>query len=363
MKRKSQAYDHLACEALIEVLKQEHAVVWREVEAKLAERPYLDLENGLEPHHLLNARHLLISQGKIEEIPDRTRGGETITVLGLSDRRHSETVFAKTAQRKRVLQARYQGWARASKHWPNMIGEAGERVANESLRTAARETLIGYGLQSSPRRQISNLFGKPIPRGPLDNAAFFTPFDNNKPPTPITLLIEVKNGRRWIYPSAVEPFQLLEKAILLQRDHPNDLFLPVFICRRAHFTLFHMAKDLGFLVLQTKEQPILPHSKIAKEKLQEVCSELGYNLIQTDGPLKLLVKRFKETIPKHAVEYASQWRETAQVLAQLPDAVDTLRDSSAGCSDRDIAREIFYKVIVEKLGVHGKWGKKTWESH
>jgi hypothetical protein len=44
------AYTVLARAAILELLDQQHAVVWPEVEARLAEQPWRDLSGGLNPH-------------------------------------------------------------------------------------------------------------------------------------------------------------------------------------------------------------------------------------------------------------------------------------------------------------------------
>ncbi len=161
--------------------------------AYLADRPYPGLRDGINPHHLANARHQLLAQQLIEEIAEPTRGGRRIAILALRDRTRRETAFQRSAARKRLLQTRYLSWASPGSGDPNLIGSAGERIAHASLQAA---TDIGYRLVRPEGGHVTNLFGAPIPGGPLDNAAFSVMLDNQQLPTAVTILIEVKNVRR-----------------------------------------------------------------------------------------------------------------------------------------------------------------------
>lgn len=211
-------YHALARAAIIDLLQREHAAVWLEVEAKLAEQPYLStLRNrGIDPHHLTRARASLLREGTIEEIAATTRGGGSISVLVLRQREKRKTVVDKAAQRKRLLQARYLSWTRASRKMPNAIGEAGERVVHASLAEAAAAG-IGYRLLKTGRGDVAHLFGEVVPGGSLDDAAHLIVDDEHGLPLTITVLIEVKNLRHWIYPSHAELYQLLYKAYLLKK--------------------------------------------------------------------------------------------------------------------------------------------------
>jgi len=166
-------YHALARTSIVDLLRTEHAAVWPEIEAKLAEHPppHMPRLRGIDPHHLTSARHSLLRDGTIEEVSATTRGGGKVTVVALRDRTGHTTAFAKAARRKRLLQARYLSWTRASKKIPNAIGEAGERVVHASLVQATADG-VGYRLLKRPGQgEVTQLFGVPIPGGPLDNAA------------------------------------------------------------------------------------------------------------------------------------------------------------------------------------------------
>jgi hypothetical protein len=312
VKRPPPEYDALARVAILDLLQREHALVWLEVEAKLAERPHPQAPKGINPHHLTNARTALLKENVIHQLTQLTRGGGEVAVFVPTDQRGKKTAVEHAAARKRLLQARYLSWATGSGRRPNLIGEAGERVARASLRA-----VLGHNPANPSGRDVPHLFGQPIPGGSLDDAAHITAFSEDQYPRLVTTLIEVKNVRHWVYPSSTELYQLLEKAARIQIAHPSQLIVPVFICRRAQYTTFRMAKDLGFLVLDTVEQPILPHSELDPEHLAEVQNELGYNLVPTVDAHPKLTNAFRETLPKIGVRIASRWSITAPGLASL----------------------------------------------
>jgi hypothetical protein len=115
---------------------------------------------------------------------------------------------------------------------------------------------LGYIPVRREGGQITSLFGEPVPGGPLDDTAYLTALDDQQVPHTVTLLIEVKNIRHWIYPSSSELYQLLDKAAQLQCARPTQLFLPVLICRRVHYLTFLMAQALGFRFAYTKTHAI-----------------------------------------------------------------------------------------------------------
>ena len=98
-------------------------------------------------------------------------------------------------------------------------------------------------------------------RGPLDHAAVYLELDEDGiPGTAGTIPVEVKNLQDWMLPASPEVYQLLEKAATVQAALPAAPIMPVLICRRAHYTLFRMAKDLGFFVIETRRHFVAPIS-------------------------------------------------------------------------------------------------------
>lgn len=355
-KLNSGQWDALAYAAVLALLAEEHAAVWPEIEAKLAERAHPSFPPGIghiDPHHLQNARHRLLQEGRIEQIFGPTRGGGTVGVFAPTERRGRKTAFEQAAGRKRLLQARYLGWARASARGPNMIGAAGERVAHASLLRAAQAG-VGYRLLNPHPEggQVAQVLGQAVPIGPVDDAAYLVADGPAGTIIPVTVLIEVKNLRHWIYSSSAEVFQLLEKAARLQRARPEQAFVPVLVCRRAHFTAFQMARDLGFLILYTIQQPILPHSEVPAALLAEVRDELGYDLAQSLDPHPFLADAFARTLPQGAARIAERWRVTAPPLADL---FAQLRDGSRPPPERAEVMDALREAARQLPGVGTKW--------
>lgn len=298
---------------------------------------------------------MLLAEGIIEEIAAPTRGGSIVSVLALADRRLRKTSFEEAAGRKRLLQARYLGWATGRGRRPNLVGEAGERVVHASLVEAARAG-AGYNLlKRTATGQVATIFGQPVPGGPLDNAAFLA-IAHNDQPMAVSILIEVKNVRHWIYPSSAELFQLLDKAARLQQDHPTHLFVPVLVCRRGHYTLFKMAEDLGFIAFYTMVQPLLNHSTVEADAVVEVRNELGYtlDLIQADEVQghDFVINGFTKVLPTSAARIALRWQQTAPTLAPF---YQNLRASNLTQSQRNIQIDLLRTAAKHLPDARGGW--------
>jgi hypothetical protein len=319
-------------QAMLELLFREHAAVWPEVQAKIADVIWPTLENVIDPHHLTTIRRDLLREGVIEQIAAPTRGRHVETVLALSSRR-SERAFETAAARKRLLLARYHSWGRTSRGHANLLGSAGERVVRTALQAAApgRYTL----LPTTATGEVAQLFGRTVPGGPLDTAAFLALTDSRGRPTGIqTLVVEVKNVRHWIYPESAELYDLLDKAARLQVANPETPFVPVLVCRRAHTTTFNMAQQLGFFVVETRAQFLLNTSSVRADHVQEVDNELGFSDLVLVSPNVLtpsqsLVRRFAVVLPRYAARTAERLVRSAPIIAKFSGALrrDTLADN------------------------------------
>ena len=208
---------------------------------------------------------------------------------------------------------------------------------------------------SAKTGQANTLFNEPVPGGALDNAAFLTIVGPDGQPTTLTVVVEVKNVRGHLYPRADELYQLLDKAVRLQMARPGMPFVPVLVCRRAHNNTFQMAKDLGFFVVETRDQPILPHSTVTADAVAEVRDELGYSLVQTEDALPLITNAFREVLPKFGRTSAARWAPVAAALAEIPDTLRRLRDDKLRPKERDEEMDTFHKAIMQVEGVTGRW--------
>lgn len=338
---------------ILELLEEQAAAPGVELEARLCVRPWRDAPKAIDPHILTLARHELLEEGRIDVETATTRGGSKVAVFHLAPVvRGTKRKITDAAARKRLLVARWRSWARASQNSPNLIGEGGEAVVHKSLHKAAAH---GYRLIQPSRGEVTSLFGKDVPGGPLDNGAWLLTVDarTQVPRAPIFVPIEVKNVRHWLYPNHAETYQLLHKAAGLANEHPEHPVLPVLICWRAHYRLRQLAADLGFLVFQTYSQYVLPSERIKPQYFEEVRTELGFEDLQiTDSANPQLVDWLTDTVHREAVSKSRRWMEFGRhqidIYAQLR------RDSLSWPEQKDLVEEL-HKIARNNLPRVRKW--------
>ena len=199
-------YVNLAVAALTDMLDKELALVWGEVEAKAAERKWGTLPYSIDPHHLTAARRLVQNELFVETTAP-TRGGRPVTVLIPRQIGRRRRGVDAAAARKRLLQARFYGWAQGTASEPARIGPAGEAVVHASFRDAA--PVAGYKLFNPTTGQVPSVGGETV-LGAFDNGALLTLYDDYEHPTgSVAVVVEVKNLRDWLYPNSHELYQLL----------------------------------------------------------------------------------------------------------------------------------------------------------
>jgi hypothetical protein len=298
-------YTERAKARIHEILGEQHAVVALELEARISEAGYADSGMNIDPHHITNALKALVRQGSvIRADPLTTRGGQAIETIQPADIRRRKTAVSQAAARKRLLYARYLGWATGTKRHPHgLIGPAGEQAVRSGI-------LLSGGLQ--PVRpnagEVTRLLNVDLP-GPVDSAGYAVPLVNGVPGRPITVLVEVKNIRGWIYPSSEEIYQLLFKAVLLQERHPDQPILPVLVCRKAQTTSYWMAQQLGFMIIDMGVQ--FAGDVDDEAAMDEVRNELYFHdLRYGSGPSLRVRDRFQKTLPIHGAKIADAWRNT-----------------------------------------------------
>jgi hypothetical protein len=241
----------LARERILKLVDRESAVVWPEVEAKLADGAVDFGSRTVDPHHLVNARNRLLGEGGLVLNSSPTRGGSLIDVYRVSETRGRSRIVEQAAGRKRLLHARYRGWAKGTKTGSSLTGVALEAVVHDSLRQAAPGA--GWRLINPAKGGFDTIGGVHLP-GPVDNGGFLMTFDIDtaEPGSTAMVLVEAKNLRDWVYPSMPELYQLLAKASYLQMQRPEQMVVPVFVCRRLHFLAREMGFELGFYPMETK---------------------------------------------------------------------------------------------------------------
>lgn len=318
---------------ILHMVEALHAVLWPEVEARAGEAKWSD-HLRVDVNHLMTAREQLLAEGAIEKTLDNTRGGRALAwAYHLPLARGNTTRIARTAARKRLLYARWYGWAVGDARYPaGFVGVGGERVVRASF-SAARPNLyipveIGFG-------PVSNVFGQPILPGSLDSGAWMITRTGGVTGRPMLVPVEVKNLREWLFPHSHQPYQVLAKAAAIQLANPDQLMAPLLICRRRHIQTLYMAKDLGFLIVEAKRQFLLPSADYTEADVEEVRDGIGfYHLTSTDQADALLVSVFNDTLPVRGEALAERWRGGG---AQFLGLYQTLADDRRPKNQRDHA--------------------------
>jgi hypothetical protein len=291
------------------LIDRENAIVYQELVAKAADRPPADAPPGIiriDPHHLNAARKQLLTDGAIVETTAATRGQRPVTVMHRPLTPGVVRAIQDAAAHKRALYGRYLSWASGSPSRPSITAAAAERAVHASILEAA--PTVGLVLSNPNTGQTDDLFGMAVPHGPLDNGLRFFDYEAR---TAYLVPVEVKNLRDWIYPADAALHQLLAKASALQAEHPDQPILPVLVCRRAQRTALRLAKDLGFHIVDTYRQYILPshfHDDADQQRLFEIQDRLGFfDLRAGDGAHARVVKQFREVIPAVVAGQSHRW--------------------------------------------------------
>lgn len=323
-------YEARAVDRIKEILATEHAVVRRELESRIAEGFWPRSGLNIDPHHITNALASLVRAEEVEWVRGPTRGGADVETLQPTNRSGRGDRIDRAAARKRLLYGRYLGWATGTKRHPKgLVGPAGEAAARAAILESGAVIPAAPGAAG-----VHRILGVDVP-GPLDSAGYTVPLGvNDTPGDPVTLLFEVKNIRQWLYPTAAEPFQLLAKAVQVQRARPSAAIVPVLICRKAHVTTFWMAKQLGFMIIDFERQFI---GAVEEAKFMEVRNELQFNdLAPGEGPSLRVRDRLTTTVRTHCTEVASTWSDTALDSELGPTILDAAKARGRRARGREV---------------------------
>jgi hypothetical protein len=346
------AWIDLAKRVIVEIIDEQHAVVWPEIEARAADFQWSTSPRLIQPHVLTEARKRLRRDGLITETTTTTRGGRNVTVLHFTDLGGRKREFQAAAGRKRLLYARHQGWAQGSARSPRgLIGPGGEQVFHASLMDVAH---LGYRLLHDKPVDVAHVHGVRLKGGPVDSAAYLqvvTGSDDLRPP--VVVLFEVKNIREWIYPRSLNLHQLLYKAAEFQRAAPKLSVLPVLVCRKRQFRTLDMGKDLGFFTIEYDRQFMLPNPDVKPGAVEEVRTELGYiDLTVTDDLDRVNMRPSLMHLPKYAAANAEQWKAVGSKLRRHYDGLrKSLNDAERDRLLGDLAR-----AAEKRLGKTVDWG-------
>jgi hypothetical protein len=342
-------YARMGQSALLDLLRQEHAVLWSEAQAKISDTRWTSLPTRIDPHHLSTARLQLLRSKRITIVVASTRGGHQVPVMHLADTRGVATRVATAAARKRALMATLNSWVSPRPGYRlGLIGEAGERVARESLRAAAPH---GWRVERPDGGEVHTLLGHPVEGGPLDSAGWVTVVNLvGQPVDSVLCPIEVKNIRHWIYPNAPELFQLLYKAAHLQARHEDVKVCPVLITRRKSYSANAMSRELGFRILDVGKQFVLPVAHVDPAALERIQNELGFADLTPQDTADPGLTRALEQVPKTALQNAANWRSFGPgLLEQFAELRSDLSQAKRHAATEEL------REAVRELGGEARW--------
>jgi hypothetical protein len=301
-------------DVLLSMLETEHAVTISEMEARGSDRTYNPrvCPYPINPHWFVNARNALLAEGAIETTSEPSRGHpEPITTWHLPKVRGRSRSIEDTSRRKRLLTARHAGWSHRGGAGKGLIGKAGENALDTALRnpqspatevSGSTNSVLGFDMQ---------------PVGEVDNTAFFVDTSDPARPKLVQAVFEVKNTRQWYYEDDEDVEKFLLKAAIIQRERPDQLILPVFVCRRVQYKLWEAGQNIGFLPARVENQLVLPDHELTPESLAEVRTELGFgDLILGDQPTNRHTGLVKTSIPNRALDLAGRWRANHEAVLE-----------------------------------------------
>lgn len=326
------------------------AAVWPEIEHNLANTDWYARSVdgapplvGIDPHHLSHARRGLIDGGLLLEDRAYLNGMDVVAYLdarGVQARR--QTAITRLAASKRRQYRRYLGWTNESR----LCGDVLERQVQATLESLAGTDLL---LIAAKRGQISSIEGRPVAGGPLDHAGALV-LDPTRQLAGLTgFVIEDKNVRSTLYPSAIEVFDLLVKA----GDFPTHV--PWLMTKRVHFTTLTLFKTIGALAYTSKKQWFAPTIDAADFRSVKQDLQLGDidRLLYPDRPSETIaawcttmMRRPNvgdQTIP-NITAYQRRWEIAAPICAQYRDLREEIPST---------ARVELYQQFLEALDEAG----------
>lgn len=321
-----------------------------EIDAKIADNAHPTVGRPVNPHHISTAYRQLLREGLIAQQESDARGNRTVSTVYLPGRRN-RTAVAAAAGRKRLLLTRYLGWSQGTPTRPGITGPAAEHVVHSSLLRAAP---YGYRLMEPDGRPVGTFLGRPVPIGPLDNGALYSPVSSyGIPGQPVGLPVEVKNLRDWIYPNNSELYQLLTKAHRLAQMITEVPLVPVLVCRRAHATTFKMASDLGFFIIDARRHYIGPTAE--ENRIIEVRAGLGFlDLAHVPDHDDKIVRQFTRTLPRGLADRAARWSRTAAV-EEFDELFNSLRTVTAATARTAVFAQLRRTATAARLRTGRGW--------
>ena len=339
-----------AARAVLAYVRSEGAAVWPEIETTLANSDWYRRNvagvppiRGIDPHHLTFARRALVEVGQIMPQTALLNELEVVAYLdaeGLAARRR--TAIERLAAKKRRAYRTYQRWTSN----PRLCGQVLETQVAATL-----DALRGYDVLLEPAApgQVARIGAAQVPGGPLDHAGHLL-LESNRPEAGfVGFVVEDKNVRSTLYPSAQEVWDLLAKA----GAFPDRV--PLLITHRVHYTLLTFFKAIGAVSYAAGRQWF--SRDIESRQFQNVTSVLklrdAHRLLYPNIPSDPMTRFFTGVLrgantadaSKRLIEaYADRWARAAPICASFPQ----LRDGLAAEQRTEL-----YQHVLEELDEAG----------
>lgn len=311
-------WEDAAVDVLLHILDEQHAVTTSELEARASDRTWNPMvwPWPINPHHFQSARQRLLEEGIIEVEHRGTRSHPGLIATWSRVPEYGlKRKIDDAAARKRLLTARHSGWAHRGGSGRGLIGRAGENATVAAMRQSP--------FLSSVTDSSVELLGVPL-LGEIDATAMMIDLTSDNP-TPIVLLVEVKNRRSWFYAGDDEVVRFLAKAARFQADRPDLNVLPIFVARRIQVTLWRQGEREGFLPARVEVQNVLADKRLDQQKMDEVSQGLGYSDLRLgDKPSSRHLGVFDAALRKggRALKLSTAWKDGHSRYLDIPVNLD-----------------------------------------
>lgn len=310
----------IAKRRVLKVLRSRRFASNRQLEKKISEAGPGDMRP--EPMKLSTAINELVADGSLLQHPTPDLG-----------RFFTPSTFGGQADEERRTEIlRLTGEFRVLTRNPQACGKALERVVYAATTQAGIYTVLGT--PDRPPAQGFAINGYVLERE-CDHILIPKEFSGPK------LVVEDKNLREWLHPSAEEVWGVIGKALRIPHA------IPVLICRRMHYVGFPLFRRIGMLGWQVYKQFFSP-DHVTESQLEPYRNRdlLGFSDITTDlTPPDPLINFFSSTIPANIDEFAERFESNRALLTEF--AITKRMDSSIPTPERNrLYGEFFARLPV-----------------
>ena len=298
----------LAKRRVLKVLRLRRFASNRQLEKKISEAGPGDMRP--EPMKVSTAIKQLVDDGYLlpHHIPDLATFYTPSNFGGRPDEER-RTDILRLAQEFRALT-----------RIPQACGKALEKVVYDAATQCGRFTVLGT--PEHPPAQGFAINGYVLERE-CDHILLPKDFEGSK------LVVEDKNLREWLHPSAEEVWSVIGKALRVPHA------IPVLICRRMHYVGFSIFSRIGMVCWQVYKQFFSPdHVTEAQLEPYRHRDRLGFADVTTDlTPPKPLINFFCETIPLYLDDFQKRFEANRALLTEF--AIANRMDSSIPSPERN----------------------------